>query len=147
MIYRSGCILIYRPNQTIPKSSIEILLTNIICILSFVHYTISLSSLCKLIWRHGIYKMSVKYIFVQCVSKISIFSQLSIIQFMGLRVFSLPISLVMIDGIYILCHIIINKSEVWTIIHCLGSGHETMVCALCLAIFLFNTSGWSLDLE
>ena len=37
----------------------------------FVHYTISLSSLCKLIWRHWTYKMPVRYIFVECVSKIS----------------------------------------------------------------------------
>ena len=33
------------------------------------------------------------------------------------------------------------KSEVWTIIHCLGLGHETMVCAVCLFIFL-----WSCDM-
>ena len=30
--------------------------------------------------------------------------------------------------------IIIIKSEVWTIIHCLGLGHETMVCA----VFLYS---------
>ena len=35
---------------------------------------------------------------------------------------------------YILCLIIIINSEVWTITHCLGLGHETMVCALCLSI-------------
>ena len=29
-----------------------------------------LSSLCKLIWRHWTHKMSVRYIFVECVSKI-----------------------------------------------------------------------------
>ena len=29
----------------------------------FVHYTISLSSLCKLIWRHWTYKMPVRYSF------------------------------------------------------------------------------------
>ena len=46
---------------------------------------------------------------------------------MGLYVFSLPNSLI--------------KSEVWTIIHCLGLGHETMVCAVCLFIFL-----WSCDM-
>ena len=28
----------------------------------FVQYTISLSSLCKLIWRHWVYKMTVRYI-------------------------------------------------------------------------------------
>ena len=31
----------------------------------------------------------------------------------------------------------IIKSEVWTITHCLGLGHETMVCAVCLSIVLF----------
>ena len=68
--------------------------------------------------------------------RLSIFSQLSIIQYMGLCVFSLPISFVMIERIYMLCLIIIIKSEVWTITHCLGLGHETMVCAVCLSIFL-----------
>ena len=32
--------------------------------------------------------------------------------------------------------IIIIKPEVWIIIHCLGLGHETMVCAVCLTMFL-----------
>ena len=40
------------------------------------------------------------------------------------------------ENIYILRLIIIIKSEVWTITHCLGLGHETMVCAVCLSIFL-----------
>ena len=40
------------------------------------------------------------------------------------------------ENIYILCLIIIIKSEVWTITHCLGLGHETMVSAVCLFIFL-----------
>ena len=94
----------------------------------FVQYTISLASLCKVIWRHWTYKMPVRYIFV---------SPLSIIQYMGLYVFSLPLSLVMIEIIYILCFIIIIKLEVWPITHCLGLGHETMVSAVCLSIFLF----------
>ena len=54
----------------------------------------------------------------------------------GLYVFCLPISLVMIDTIYILCLIIIIKSEVWTITHCLGLGHEIMVSAVSLSILL-----------
>ena len=32
--------------------------------------------------------------------------------------------------------IIIIKPEVWIINHCLGLGHETMVCAVCLTMFL-----------
>ena len=57
---------------------------------------------------------------------------------MGLYVFSLPISLVIIERIYILCLIIIIKSEVRTIAHCLGLGHETMVSTVCLSIFLWQ---------
>ena len=102
----------------------------------FVQYTISLSSLCKLIWRHWIYKMPVRYILPSVWVRLSLFSPLSIIQYVGLYVFSLPVSLVMIERLYILCLIIIIKSEVWTITHCLGLGHETMVSAVCLSIFL-----------
>ena len=41
------------------------------------------------------------------------------------------------ENIYILCLTIIIKSEVWTISHCLGLGHKTMVSAVCLSIFLW----------
>ena len=41
----------------------------------------------------------------------------------------------MIERIYKRCPIIIIKSEVWTITHCLGLVHETMVSAVCLYIF------------
>ena len=34
--------------------------------------------------------------------------------------------------------IIIIKPEVWIINHCLGLGHETMVCAVCLTMFLWQ---------
>ena len=102
----------------------------------FAQYTISLSSLCKLFWRYWTYKMPVRYILSSVWVRLSIFSQLSIIQYVGLCVFSSPIDLVMIEIIYILCLIIIIKSEVWTITDCLGLGHETMVCAVCLSIFL-----------
>ena len=69
-----------------------------------VHNTISLSSLCKLIWRHWTYKMPVRYILSSVWVRLSIFSQLSILQYMGLCVFSLPISLVMIEMIYTLSY-------------------------------------------
>ena len=84
-----------------------------------------------------IYKMPVRYILSSVCVRLNIFSPLSIIQYVGLYVFSLPISLVMIERIYILCLIIIIKSEVWTITHCLGLGHETMVSAVCLSILLW----------
>ena len=70
----------------------------------FVHYTISLSSLCKLIWGHWTYKMPVGYILSSVWVRLSIFSQLSIIRYMGLCVFSLHISLVMVERIYTLSY-------------------------------------------
>ena len=69
-----------------------------------VHYTISLSSLCKLFWRHWTYKMPVRYIFLSVWVRLRIFSQLSIIQYMGLCVFIFPISLVMIERMYTLSY-------------------------------------------
>ena len=89
------------------------------------------------IWRHWTYKTPVRYNLSIVWVRLSIFSQLSIIQYVGLCVFSLPISFVMIERIYILCLIIIIKSEVWTFTHCLGLGHETMVCAVWLSIFFW----------
>ena len=71
------------------------------CTLLFVQYTISLSSLCKLIWMHWIYKMPVRYVLSSVWVSLSILSPLSITQYVGLCVFSLPISLAMIERIYI----------------------------------------------
>ena len=90
----------------------------------------------KFIWRHWTYKMPTRCNLSSVWVRLSIFSQLSIIQYVGLCVFSLPISFVMVERIYILCLFIIIKSEEWTIMHCLGLSHETMVCAVCLSIFL-----------
>ena len=67
----------------------------------FVQYTISLSSLCKPLWMHWTYKMLLRYILSSVWVRLSIFSPLSIIQYVGLYVFSLPISLLMIEKIYI----------------------------------------------
>ena len=108
----------------------------------FVQYIISLSSLCKLIWRHWTYKMPVRYILSSVWVRLSKFSPLSIIQYVGLYVFSLPISVMMIERIYILCLIIIIKSELWIITHCLGLGHETMVSAVCRSILLSYHIKW-----
>ena len=43
----------------------------------------------------------------------------------------------MIERIYKLYLIIIIKSEVWATTHRLGLGHETMLCAVCLSVFLW----------
>ena len=112
------------------------------CAHLFVHYTISLSSLCKLIWGHWTYKIPVRYILWSVWVRLSIFSQLSIVQCMGLCFQFTDFPLWWLRE-YTLCLIIIIKSEVWTIIHCLGLGHETKVCTVCLSIFVwfnFNPS-------
>ena len=64
--------------------------------------------------------------FVEWV-RFSIFSQLSILQYVGLCVFGLPISLVIIERVYMFCLSII-KSEEWTITHCLGLGCSWYMC-------------------
>ena len=68
----------------------------------FLYNTISLSSLCKLIWRHWTHKMPVRYNLSSVWMSLSVFSQLSTIQYMGLCVFSLSIALVMMERIYTL---------------------------------------------
>ena len=57
----------------------------------FVQHTISLLSLCKLIWRHWTYKMPVRFILSSV--RLSIFSQLSFIQYVGLCVLVYPFPL------------------------------------------------------
>ena len=62
----------------------------------FADCTISLSSLCRPIWRHWTTKMLVMYMLPSVCLRLRQFSRLSFIQYMGLCVFSLPISPVMI---------------------------------------------------
>ena len=62
----------------------------------FADYTISLSSLCRLIWWHWTTKMLVRYMMPCLCLRLRQFSQLSFIRYMGLCVFSLPNSPVMI---------------------------------------------------
>ena len=74
-------------------------------------------------------------IFVECMSKIR--HILSVIHYTirgaVFSVYSFPCNdWKNIDTLLI----IIIKSGVWTITHCLGLGHETMVCAVCLFVFL-----------
>ena len=69
------------------------------------------------IWRHWTYEMPVRYNLSSVWVRLSVFSRQSIIQCVGLCVFSLPISFMMIQRIYMLCLISIITSEVWTITH------------------------------
>ena len=88
----------------------------------------SVFNYCAVLWRAQI----IEYIMAWWSYTIICSSHCLIITIIQtyLKVF-LPISLMMILDL-----IIIIKSEVWPIRHCLGLGHETMVCAVCLSIFL-----------
>ena len=83
-------------------------------------------------------KCSSDFFCLECVSDIRSILLSIFMQYMGLCVFSLPISLMMIVRIPVFDLIIIIKSEVWPICHCLRSVHETIVCAVCLSIFLIS---------
>ena len=62
----------------------------------FADYTISLSSSYRLIWRHWTNRIFVRYMLPSVCLRLKLFSQLSFIQYMGLCVFSLPNSQLMI---------------------------------------------------
>ena len=62
------------------------------------------------------------------------FSQPSFMQCMGLCALSLPIYLMMSVRMCVLYLIISTKWEEWLIYYCLGLGHETRDCAVCLSI-------------
>ena len=62
--------------------------------------------------------------------RITQFSQLSFMEYVGMCGYSLPISLTMIGRIRVLYLISIIKSEIWPVCHCLGLGHEITVWAV-----------------
>ena len=68
----------------------------------FAHHTISLLSLCGHIWRYWTSEMLVRYILSSVCLRSNRFSQSSLIRYLGLCVFSLPIFLMMILRICLL---------------------------------------------
>ena len=100
----------------------------------FADYTISLSSLCRLIWRYWTTKMIVRYMMPSVCLRLRQSSQLSFIQYMGLCVFSLLNSHVMIVRMCTLSyyHHQTGGMNHWLLL----LGHETVVCAVCLTMFL-----------
>ena len=98
------------------------------CAIKIAHQSTAMVYTCT--WKQIVFKY-VKETYHMI--RLSIFSQLSIIQYMGLCVFSLLISLVVIKRIYTLSY---YHHQIGSIIHCLGLGHETMVCAVCIYILI-----------
>ena len=74
--------------------------------------------------------------FVECVIRLSILFQFSLYNIWGCVFSVYPFPLWWLRE-YILCLIIINKSGVWLIIHCLGLSHETIVCVVCVSLSIF----------
>ena len=94
----------------------------------FAHYTTSLTLLCRRISKHWTSKIPVMCILSRICIRLCQFSKLSFMQYMGCVHSALSIPLVMIVRIQ-------KYSEVWPICHCLGLGHETISCIVCLSIF------------
>ena len=102
----------------------------------FAYYTISLSS-CRLIWRHWTNKMLVRYMLPCACLRLRLYSRnYPSFNIWGCVSSAYPIRLSWLWEC-VLYLIIIIKSEVWIVNHCLGLGRETMVCAVCLTMFLF----------
>ena len=72
------------------------------CVCLLAQHMISLSSLCTLISRHWTSNMLVRCMLSSVCLRLSEISQLSFIQYMGLCVFSLPNSVVMITRMHTL---------------------------------------------
>ena len=101
----------------------------------FANYTIPLSLFWRFIWRRWSTKMLVRYILTSVCLWFNQFSQLFLIlyMYMGLCVFSLPNSSAMIVQMYTLSYYHHQS------VSYLGLGHETMVCAVCLTMFLWRS--------
>ena len=85
---------------------------------------------------HSMYENATSRVHVGCNQHHEVSVKIGGLRSSCLCVFSLLISIVMLKE-YILCLIIIIvKLEVWIITHCLGLGHETNVCTVCLYILI-----------
>ena len=102
----------------------------------FADYTISLSSLCRLIWKHWTTKMLVRYIMPSVCLRLRQFSQLSLYSLYGAVCLQLTqFSCDDRENVYfILLSSSNRKYESLTML-----GHEKMVCAVCLTMFLRMT--------
>ena len=94
-------------------------------------------SLCRLIYicRHWTTKMLVRYMLPRVCIRLRQFSQSSFIRYMGLCVFILPNSPVMIVR---MCSLSYLHHQIGSMNHkpLFRVGHETMVCAVCITMFL-----------
>ena len=114
------------------------------CVRLFADYTISLSSLCKLIWRHWTTKMLFKYMLPCVCLRLRQFSQLSFIQYMVPCVFSLANSPAMIVRMCILSyhhhhHHQIGSMQHWPLFR-VRSWNSGMRCMSYYVLAIYMTS-------
>ena len=98
------------------------------------------------IWRHWTNKILVRYICCRvCVYDWDYSRNYLSFNIWGCVSSAYPIRLSWLWEC-VLYFIVMIKPEVWIINHCLGLGHETMVCAVCLIMFLgldfLHTGQW-----
>ena len=149
-VWGDSTIIFHQKFQIYPHTAASITTVQFVMSSNYwVHYGLKVIFVCVHIilpHHHNYVDISESTEHIKCLSSIfchprsmclrlNQFYQLSSMQYMGLCVFSLPISLVMMVRIYELYLIIIIKLEVWITSHCFGLDHETMVCAVFLTMF------------
>ena len=112
---------------------------NNILITRGVFFHITLSHYYQKRWT---YKMLFGYILLSGYLRRSPFSQSSFMQYTELYTSSLPI---LFWRLWVFHPIIIIRSEICFISHCLELGHETMVCVVCLAMFFWVFLHWTMN--
>ena len=89
------------------------------------HSFVCTFSLCRLVWKHCTFLHNFGLMYsVEYVATIKYFLPIIFLQCMGLCVFNLRISLLMVLRILVIHMIIIISTELWIIRHCLGSVYD-----------------------
>ena len=109
----------------------------VILFLCTLHYP--LPSLCRRIWRYRTSKILVRYNLLSVCQRLITFHAIY-----GAVCIRFTVSHMMIVRVIVFYLDIIIKSDVWPICHCLGLGHEIMVCAVCLLFRFTNVSSSAL---
>ena len=94
----------------------------------------SLPSLCRLLRRHSLYKMLVRYILLSVCLRFSQSSQSFLCNIWGCVFSVYPIFLWWLWDFYLIS-IITSVASITSL--CLRLGHKTIVCTSCLSTFLF----------
>ena len=119
---------------------------SMMCANNWVHYGLKISSVClhlTLSYYHQYADPSENIEYIKCLPGVfcSVFfsDQVYIISYLVMKYMWLCVcsALLMTVRKCVFNHIITIKSDMWNVSYCLGLNYETMICAVCFAIFLW----------